>query len=276
MICLTGDLHHASLGTGNQRHCDISELRTAQRYLDLVERLGVKVTFFVSGLCCVEEWDDLRPIAASPAVELGGHNYDCFAPELWHRAWNKLTGSYNGPRWYQTWDALRTIDAVGDRTGRRIRSWRNHMYKHGPNTDEVLLGCGIRVCSDGSSKGATGPIWGRSGLVGLPINVIPDHEHLYHAERTPEWVAWWSRRYHWSDDWGPQSYEIDEWAAIVLKELRQNEERGVLSTLLLHPITMYLCDRLRAARRILEFAASCETLHVSEVYRRALAEKALR
>ena len=30
MICLTGDLHHMSLRTGNQAHCDITELKVAK------------------------------------------------------------------------------------------------------------------------------------------------------------------------------------------------------------------------------------------------------
>ena len=32
-ICLTGDLHHMSLGTGNQLHCDITEIQTAHPML---------------------------------------------------------------------------------------------------------------------------------------------------------------------------------------------------------------------------------------------------
>ncbi len=34
--------------------------------------------------------------------------------------------------------------------------------------------------------------------------------HLIHAERTPEWIDWWVKRYRWSDDFGPQSYYVDE------------------------------------------------------------------
>ena len=33
MICLTGDLHHQSLGTGNQQHCDETEVKLAVRLL---------------------------------------------------------------------------------------------------------------------------------------------------------------------------------------------------------------------------------------------------
>ena len=37
MICLTGDIHHMSLRTGNQAHCDITEAQVAQRYLKMLE-----------------------------------------------------------------------------------------------------------------------------------------------------------------------------------------------------------------------------------------------
>jgi hypothetical protein len=264
MICLTGDLHHMSLKTGNQKHSDISELRTAQRYLDLLRDAGVKVTFFVSGLCFVEEWEDLKPIVEDPLVELGGHNYDCFKPELWHRACKKLLGSYNGPKWYQSLDARRTIKAARARTGKTITVWRNHMYMHGPNTETVLAGNGVVLVSDGVRKDAVGPVRDPRGIWSFPINVIPDHEHIYHAERSVEWVAWWQKRYNWTDDFGPESYPVSEWADLVLARLKENEGRGVVSNVIIHPITMYLADRFESARRIIDYLATRECIHISE------------
>jgi hypothetical protein len=265
MICLTGDLHHQSLGTGNQRHCDLSELAVAQRFLQLVEGYKVKVTFFISGKAFEEQWPEVRPICDHPSVEVGGHNYSCFTPVWWHRFWKKAIGSYNGPPWIQRRDAVRTIEFIRKRTGRTISCWRNHMYMHGPFTERVLQECGIKICSDGVAAKVNRPIRHATGLLNFPINIIPDHEHLYHAERTPEWVAWWVRRYHWSDDFGSQSYYIDEWTELVLEGLRQNEAEGAISNMIIHPITMYLCDRFRSAERILEFLASHQTIHMSEV-----------
>ena len=126
MICLTGDLHHNSLRTGNQQHCDLPEIDVAYRYLRMLEEAQVEVTFFVSGKSFVEEWDRLRPICEHPLVEVGGHNFSCFTPSLWHRASNKLWNSYNGPRWYESWDVRRTMDVIRERTGRTIKCWRNH------------------------------------------------------------------------------------------------------------------------------------------------------
>lgn len=265
MICLTGDLHHHTLGTGNQKHCDLRENQVARRYLDLLERANVKVTFFISGKSFLEEWEDIGPIVAHPLVEVGGHNWSCFTPELWHRFSKKVFGSYNGPAWYQRRDAVKTMGIAERLGGKRIAAWRNHMYMHGPHTEQVLAEAGIRVCSDGGRRDAAGPVWTAPGIWDLKINVIPDHEHLYHAERTPEWVAWWKKRYRWADDWGPDSYGIEEWVEIALDDLRRNEERGAVSTLIIHPITMYLCDRFACFERLLDYISRRETVHVSEV-----------
>jgi len=265
MICLTGDLHHMSLGTGNQRHCDITEMRTAILYLRLLEDAGVKVTFFISGKSFTQEWEETRQVAEHPLVEIGGHNWSCLTPALWHRFWNKAIGSYNGPSWYQRMDARRTIDVIRRRTGRPIRLWRNHMYMHGPCTERVLSECGIELISDGVQKDADGPKRHPTGVLNFPINVIPDHEHLYHAERTPEWVDEWRRRYEWSDDFGPDSFYIDEWVDIVLDNLEANERRGAVSNMIIHPITMYLCDRFEGFRRILSYLADRQTVHLGEV-----------
>jgi peptidoglycan/xylan/chitin deacetylase (PgdA/CDA1 family) len=273
VICLTGDLHHMSLGTGNQKHCDITEVQVAQRYLALLRGAGVKVTFFVTGRAFAEEWSDLAPICADPLVEIGGHTYTCFEPSLLHRVSKKVVGSYNGPAAYERRDVRRTIDVIRRRTGRTIRLWRNHMYMHGPWTDRVLAEEGIQLCSDTVRAAATGPSRRPDGIIDLPINVIPDHEHLYHAERTREWVAAWRARYRWTDDFGPESYAIEEWTELAIEGLRQNEQRGALSTLIIHPITMYLCDRFAGFRRILEFIAARRTVHAGEVLGRALTER---
>lgn len=271
MICLTGDIHHSSLGTGNQAHCDISEVQVARRYLDMLDAANVKATFFVSGKTAADEWDELEPICAHPLVEVGGHNYYCFKPALWHRAWNKINGSYNGPAWYQRWETKKTVDILRRKTGKSIRCWRNHMYMHGPYTESVLADCGISVCSDGVARNANGPSQHATGVLNFPLNVMPDHEHLYHAERTPEFVRRWVQRYNWSDDYGSDSYHVEEWTDRVIDELQRHEDQGVLSNMLIHPITLYLCDRFQSFERILEYLSTHETVHMSEAIEPATA-----
>jgi len=266
MICLTGDIHHSSLRTGNQEHCDIPEVRVAARALRMLEEAHVRVTFFVSGLSFAEEWPDLRPICESENVEIGGHNWSCFQPAWLHRAAKKLMGSYNGPAWMQRRDAARTIAIAKQKAGRTIRSWRNHMYMHGPFTEAALAAEGIRFCSDGVRAKARGPEWHPAGLYNVPLNVIPDHEHLYHAERTREWVRRWTKRYRFCDDFGSRSYGVEEWTDIALECLGQNEQRGAISTLLIHPITLYLCDGFKSFRRILDFLAARQTIFMGDLW----------
>lgn len=256
MICLSADIHHSSLRTGNQAHSDLPEVQTAVRFAKLLARYQVQATYFISGKTFAEEWEQLAPICEEPLIEIGGHTWDCFEPQLWHRFWNKATGSYNGPAWYQKRDVEKTVAIIEAKTGKRIRSWRNHMYMHGPHTEKVLASSGIQICSDGVKRNTLGPERHASGILNFPLNIIPDHEHLYHAERTPEWVAQWVKRYQWSDDFGSESYTIETWTEMVLAQLKANEARGIVSNLILHPITMYLCDGFRSAERILQYIAT--------------------
>jgi len=265
MICLTGDLHHNSLNTGNQRHCDITEMQTAKKFLNILEKYNVKMTFFITGKSFQEEFADVKPIVFHPLVETGGHTYDAFEHEIFHRIWNKLTKNYNGPKWYQKKDVLKTKEIIYSYTGKEIQVWRNHMYMHGVNTEEILFDAGIKICSDGVCKNAHLLQKHETGLYNLPINIIPDHEHLIHAERTPQWIEHWQKRYNWRDDFGSQSYYINEWANMVLEQLKQNEKKGLLSNIIIHPITMYLCDKFEKVNEIIQYISTCKNIHMSEL-----------
>lgn len=104
MICLTSDIHHMSLGTGNQYHTDVPEAVIATRFAARLLAQDVKGTFFISGKCIKEEWEDIRPVCLQPNIEIGGHNYCCLTPEILHRVWHKVTKNYNGPFWFQSRD----------------------------------------------------------------------------------------------------------------------------------------------------------------------------
>lgn len=265
MICLTGDLHHMSLNTGNQQHSDISEMQTAILFLRLLEIYDIKMNYFITGKSFEEEWSDVKQIVFNPLIEVGGHNYDAFENEFFHRVWNKLTKNYNGPKWYQRNDTLKTIEIIKEKTGKDIKVWRNHMYMHGENTEEVLFDAGIQICSDGVKKASNEPSLHKTGIYNFPINIIPDHEHLIHAERTPQWIEKWQKRYNWSDDFGKESYYVETWANLVLEQLKDREAKGLVSNVIIHPITMYLCDNFKQVKRILEYISTCETVHMSEL-----------
>lgn len=136
---------------------------------------------------------------------------------------------------------------------------------NGPATRRLLAESGIQLLSDGVRKTAEGPERVSEGLWEFPINIIPDHEHLYHAERTPEWVEQWVKRYQWSDDFGSASYYIEEWTDLVLQQLGERERAGVTSNLIIHPITMYLCDRFEGFKKILSYLGSRETKLLNEI-----------
>ncbi len=263
-MIITCDIHHQSLGTGNQLHSNKSELDCAYDFFKYCEEMNFRMTFFFSGLAIRDDWNEkLEEITSSKLVEIGGHNWDCFSPEIVHRVCNKLFGSYNGTIDMQIKDCEKTIDIIRQKTGRDITSWRNHMYMHGPHTEKVLRNCGIKVCSDGVMRDSSGFI--RKGkLLDLPINVLPDHEHLYHAERTKEWVEKWKSRYNWSDDFGSDSYEIEEWGMFYKRSYFEKYSQGHLPVSIIHPITMYLADNFKTIKKLLKDIVKDETYTVDE------------
>lgn len=267
MICITSDIHHMSLKTGNQLHSDRNETDIAAYFVQRLNQKGARITCFITGKAFEEEWQSVAPICSSPNVEVGGHTYHCFMPELWHRGCNKLFGSYNGPRWQQNWDIAKTKRIIKSKAGIDITSWRNHMYMHGPYTEELLKKNAIEVCCDGVKRDSEGFEIHESGVLNFPLNIIPDHEHLFHAERTPEWVQNWIARYTWSDDYGSESYYFDDWFDIFKREIEQREHTGIVSHLLIHPITIYLCGGIKALNQVADFLGDFETSTVTELAR---------
>jgi hypothetical protein len=265
VICLTGDLHHMSLRTPDQAHGSVTEAEAGRIWAQRCRAAGVKATMYVTGRLVDEEWDALSGWLTEPGLEVGGHTFAAFEPSLFHRVCKKLIGNYNGPAWYERRDIGKTLDVIERRTGRRPRAWRNHAYFHGRNTDRLLLEAGLTSCSDAVRPVGTAPWRQDDGLVVVPMNVIPDHEHLYHGDRTPAEVERWARRYSWCDCHGSGSFDAATWTGMVLEQVEANEKAGVVSTLLLHPLCMDVLDGFRSFDRILEVISRHETCFVSDV-----------
>ena len=138
------------------------------------------------------------------------------------------------------------------------------MYMHGPYTETALAAAGIHICSDGVQKDGT-PELHSGGVINFPINVIPDHEHIYHAERTTEWVERWIKRYDWCDDFGPDSYAVDVWADMVIEQITAHQQAQRVANIIMHPLTMYLADGYASAQRILEHISAYQSLHMEEL-----------
>jgi len=241
-VCLTGDVHHMSLKTRDQMHMDRSELSVAVEYAEVAGSHDVPVTLFVTGRAVEEEPAAIDRLAAMDHVELGGHNYYAF-DTLVHTLSRGLLGSWNGPRRFQGWEITRTIDAFA-RRGVDITSWRDHAYRHDDNTAALLSARGITHFSD-----AVGPdeqVRQEAGLTVVPINTPPDHEHVYHAFRTPAFVA----EADFEGPFGTDSHDIDDWLEWVLDRVGTVVDAGDPATVLAHPACMDLADGLDAFEKL--------------------------
>lgn len=265
MICLTGDVHHASLNTKGQKYLPLkkTEAVLARRYLEIAEAYKVKVTLFMTGRLFLEEWNSIRELLKYDNLEIGGHSFNAFQSKLLHLGVFKFfTGSAWGPRFYQKWEIIKTIQIIKERTGSSILSWRNHAFIHDKNTYEILNKCGIRIISDEIKRDAFFPYIVHENLISLPINTLIDHNHIFHAYRSPAYVA----KEKWTgDDFGNQSYNIEEWGILVQNQIRNIVERKGIATILAHPICMYLSDKFKTFEALCKFISSFQTIFAKDV-----------
>jgi hypothetical protein len=257
-VCVTGDVHHMSLDTRDQAHMDGTEVEAAIEYAELAADHGVPVTLFLTGKAVVEEPDRVDALAAIEGVELAGHNYYAFGT-LAHTAFRGLTGSWHGPRRVQDWEIGRTLSTFSDRDI-DVTCWRDHAYRHDANTAELLADHGITHFSD-----AVGPderVRREDGLTIVPINTPPDHEHVYHAFRTPAFVA----EDGFSGPFGEASTDVDEWANRVTALVEERADAGDPATVLAHPACMRLADGFEAFESLCaDLGDRFETLPMSQV-----------
>jgi len=72
MICLTADLHHMSLKTGNQLHSDQTEMALAGQFVKMMEERGIKGSFFITGRAFKEEWKEVKLGELCKVAKSGG------------------------------------------------------------------------------------------------------------------------------------------------------------------------------------------------------------
>jgi hypothetical protein len=244
-VCLTGDVHHMGMGTRDQDHLDGTEVEAAIEYAEIAADHDVPVTLFCTGKCIAEAPALMRDLAAMDHVELAGHDYWAFTTPV-HDAWRALgkvtggrVGSWNGPRPFQAYEIRKTVAAF-EELGVRIASWRDHAYRHDRHTADLLAANGITHFSDAVEP--EGCVRREGDLTVVPINTPPDHEHVYHAFRTPEFVA--------GDDFvgpfGSESRAPAAWVDWVLEQVDEHVARGNVATVLAHPACMKLADDFAA------------------------------
>lgn len=268
MICLTGDVHHMSLQINDQKHIPepgVTEVMVTQRYVQLLEKHGVKATLYVCGRAFTEEWEALEPVVTHALVEVGGHMFEARFPRECFDAYGEKTGLWNGPPWYQDWDIGRMVAVVREKIGYQAVSWRAHSYMVDLNTHELLAQHGLKLISNDVDNDSLWPCRVDHGLVSHPINVIPDHDHLYHAHRTVEYVQKANKAAYGADDFGAASYTVEEWGERVLEQVEAIDSRGGVATILAHPLCHYLADRFRTLERILDSISTTQCVFAREL-----------
>jgi len=263
MIVLTGDVHHMSLKTRDQQYLSDTEPRITERYADVAEQHGLKVTFFVTGKAVEEEPDVFARLAGREHVELGGHNYYAFKPRwLYNWIFYRVFGLWNGPAIFQDWEIRKTIARFEETIGVRIRSWRDHAYRHDHNTYRLLAENGIEIVSDEVGPDWMGPSAHKDGVVSLPVNVMPDSDHMYHGYFTPRTTKNWSLQ---RSEFPPEMMYPDEWLGRVKQQVTNITDRGGIATLLVHPAPMKMARDFDIFNELCEFLSQYRSYLVSDL-----------
>ena len=148
VICLTGDVHHSSLGNLEQNFISSSEARIAIKYLEIAQKYDLKVTLFITGKTFKDDWEDVKELLEFNNLEIGVHTWSALRPIWLHKVFKLLTNSVYGPRFYQKMDIRKTIHIIEEKTGQRPVSWRTHSYASDYNTLDILEMKGISIISD--------------------------------------------------------------------------------------------------------------------------------
>lgn len=265
VVCLTGDVHHTSLRTGDQSALDIGEPETALRYSRIALSEDVKATLFITGRTADENPDIVASLSENDDIEVGGHNYGAFTvpaipySSLLFRLYESTIGDIC-PQWLQEHGIKKTIrrlEAVG---GSPVVSWRDHGFKNDSHTYELLSKSGINFVSDKRSPDRTHPYYtGKEALTEIPINVPPDHDHIEHGQLDIP--------VGWSDPFSSEVYNADEWLERVLSAVEQIDRAGGVATILAHPACMALVDEFDVFERLCTRLADYETIHVRDANR---------
>lgn len=254
-VVLTGDVHQSLSSASDQRFTPHSESELAVRYAQIAARHNLKVTLFITGRAVIEDDGTAAVLKELENVEIGAHGWDAFRPVWWHRALSLATGSPHGPARLQWRMVQRTCKVIRELTGKPVRSWRNHAYRHDRHTPYLLSRAGMTTWSDEVSLESRGPYRHPAGITSLPINTLPDHENLLHGARTANSLP---------RQQAATALSGEQWCERVCTQVDAVLDQGGTATLLAHPICMEICDNWSSFERLCARLERYPSLFASE------------
>jgi len=255
MIILTGDVHTNQLKGWEQKKIG-SEIKMAQRYLDILKKYRMSCTLFINGICLDDksEREEVKKLLEYD-VELGGHTYNNFKNiniiknYIYRKLYNCIYGSYG----FQEKDIRKTKRAF-EKSGLKMTSWRTHAFGSNKETFKILEEEDVKYVSD--LLGDIKPFKSNK-IIHVPINIPVDQNTIAYGELKPE-----NRDSFASCTKGRISPE--EWFEILKKRIKENEKNKILSIILIHPATMACLDNFKLFEKIVEFLSRYESIKMSE------------
>lgn len=250
-IVLTGDVHQRLRGTADQRLTDRTEPELAWEYARIADEHELKITLFCTARALVQDPGSARTLSTMENVEIAGHGWDALRPVWWHRGLKLLTGSPHGPPRLQQRMIRRTCTVISNLTGKPVRSWRNHAYRHDEHTPRLLASAGISVWSDAVDQRIIHPVRHSSGVIVLPVNTLPDHENVAHVPNTDAVRS-------------GAAMPPSKWCRTVCEQIERIVARGGTATILAHPICMHVADNWKSYQRLCRFLSHFTSRFASE------------
>lgn len=252
-VCLTGDVHQRSYRGTDTPFSSHSEVELAIKYGQIAEHYGLRMTLFITGRAALEEPKGVQRLAAMSHCELGGHTFSAFR-DPWSKIYKKMLGTPWGRLGHQARDIVRTIDCLQEVTGKRIAVWRNHGYVNTVDTPNLLGQAGIGWISDEVNGGKLRGERVTAEVCSVPINILPDHEHLLHGK----YVQGQAKPSQLSGRVG-----IREWLARVQGQVHSVTQAGGVATVLAHPLCMEVADGMQGFEDLCRFLQSFPTCWIS-------------
>ena len=253
MVCLTGDVHQRSYRGTDTPFSPRSEVELAIKYGQIAEQYGLRMTLFLTGRTALEEPEGVKRLAAMSHCEIGGHTFAAFR-DPWSRIYKKILGTPWGTSPHQSRDIIRTKDSLEQVTGKPIVVWRNHSYVNTVDTAYLLGQAGIRWVSDEVNPVKLCAERVTPAVCSLPINILPDHEHLLHGK----YVHGKGNPMQLSG-----RVSIREWLEQVQSQIQTVTEAKGVATILAHPLCMEVADGMQTFEMFCRFLQSFPSCWVS-------------